>query len=223
MTHPDTHTGSASQREAGYTSIHAPENFLELVQIAVHLDLDNEAGTLSALSDFALCNPVEFVEPATPEDSLTQLVKSIDAEIGDFLQEARPFRSLSFCNSSDIKNLSEIYNSHNLLALACVLVEQCNGPLTINDVDVLFRYRTVLQRLQDAQIALQQFESTEDAPKTKDGERTWAGDVHPYGCETGQIDPVEFYATTPLDEQRPDQAIFDDDGRVVRWVRGLDQ
>ncbi|MBP9738988.1 hypothetical protein KBD20_04845 [Candidatus Saccharibacteria bacterium] len=210
------------QAEVDYTSIHAPDNFLELVQIAVQLDLDEESDTLRVLSSFVSNNPVEFIEPVTPDSDLPQLVKTIDAEIGDFLQEAQPFRSLGFCNYTDIKNLSEIYNPHNLLALACVLVTQAEGLLTNDNVDILYRYRTVLMRIKDAEHVLQQLELTKATPKTKDGERTWAGDVHPYGCETGQIDPVEYYASTSLEAQRPDRPSLDNEGVIVRWVRGLD-
>lgn len=174
--------------------------FLELVQMAVHLDLEEEPGTLAAISDYIRLHPTEFIDPITPEAELKSVVKRIDSEIGDFIQSGQPVRSFGMCDMSSLHQLSELFNSHNLLALGSMLLARNEQCLTAEDADMLFRYRVVLQRIYEARCHLSLGMSDDDSPLPKVGARTWAGDVHPYACDTGVLVVSEYFEQIPPEE-----------------------
>lgn len=201
----------------------AADDFYEMIQIAIYLDLDTEADTLSEMNDFIRSHQVDFIDPLTPEDDLSNLVKRIDTEISDFLQNAKPVRSFSMCDMTALHQLSEIYNPHNLLALASTLLQSSAAGLSAEDADVLFRYRMTLQRIHESKsnLALNMIDG--DEPRPTVGRRTWAGDIHPYACETGALILSEFFDVQPREDGTERTVVSGDEIVVIRNGHRLEE
>lgn len=189
-------------------------NFLALLALSLDRYWDGDTTVIGAIQKFASHTTVEFDEPATPEESFSRTATRVEAEISSFIEFNQPTTSLELLSEHDVEHINEIYNSNNLLALARDLTERSPDGLVTDEIDMLYRYKTILKRLlgHSEIIAMAQAEQAGLSKEPKDGARTWAGDIHPYGHRVGGvIDPAEFRAFSESE----------DPGRNVITVEGI--
>ena len=184
------HRPSSEYLEGDYSS----DNFVSYLQATLNLDDDMEI--LEGVKNYANNAEVEYSELTIPEESLTPLTKRVETEIDEFIQSNKCLTSIHLLGNDEIIQLRAIFNANNLLATAKAFVETAGQNFDTVLLDMVYRYRTTLKRIQqqaewiaEAQI---DFDFTQ-ANNHKVGARTWGGDVHQYGhFAGGAIDPKEF-------------------------------
>lgn len=206
----DAITGENPLPSAGVS----PHEFqLVLRAYASEIDLDGEPAVTGFITELARDATAQFEEPVTPEADMTPTARRLESQISSFIAENNSLAHVEIAGEIDIRQLLEIYNAHNLLALAHEFAEVSDQWLDVSQLDMLGRYRVVIHTLLARMTELQYLRQAETNPSAqvrepKDGARTWGADIHPYGHrKQGCIDSREY---RDFDADREDE--------VPAWV-----
>lgn len=165
-----------------------PNNFYMLLESTTELFINDDPSLVKVINNYAKNADVHFIESLTPEDEFSLTADRIEKGISSFIGENDSMRGFGLMNEKDITQICEIYNANNLLALASQIANEQPDGITEEHLEMLYRYRVVIHRLRENQEYAQKIKLAEHNPKeTKDGERTWGGDIHPYGHRVGGV------------------------------------
>lgn len=168
----------------------SPNNFVALLEHTIQAD--DEEDSLVLVRRFATLSTVEFFEPLTAEEDMTHLSQRVDIEISKFIEDCSKLTTIKLLGEVDTAQLREIYNPHNLLAFAKDVMRRTDGHLAQADLDLIYRYRTVLSMLAQCSDQLGEKHEAGEPNIRHDGWKTWGGYIHPYGHALGIIDPTEY-------------------------------
>ena len=191
-----------------------PSNFITLLSVAaIHEHVLEEGVMDQCVNVFAERSSVEFIDPATGEDEMTHTAHRVEKTVSTFIEENGKLGALELLSENDLRQLMEIYNPNNLLFLASQMFDSTK-QIPRESLDMLYRYRIVAQRLYACYSAVV-CRSTEVILKDpKDGARTWAGDIHPYGHRSdGRIFGSEYKDFSETEDLGVTQIIVD--GEVI--------
>lgn len=180
------------------------EDFYGLVEAGISYD-DQEA-VAAAIESFATSTPVEFCEPPFADEEFTTIADRVEREVSDFIMNNGTAALIYRMGATEFRQVSSIYNTNNMLHFAKQLIERSANGLNQVDLEQIYRYRTIIKRLEGVRQNLAEsyaaLDYAEDS-RRKSGARTWSGDVHEYGHRSGGVvDPSDYHDFA--DDERDD-------------------
>ncbi len=173
-----------------------PELFLNLLTDSVDRYVEDDLQVVEAIRRFGLNSVVEFKEPETPDDEFTGYANRVEVSISSFIESNFSVATFELLDEISLNQLMEIYNPNNLLDFTRDLIINRSDSFGFKEVDMIYRYKNILRCLAVRQSEISSLKDHETNPlpsEPKDGARTWAGYIHPYGHrDGGKIDLSDF-------------------------------